>query len=206
VTHRKAIVLPTWLVGVVAEGDAPALPAIGAGAPATHEPARPASQRPESAAGEMERDRHQFQEILAHLADRLRAQHAQDRPPLDALRILAVELGVAIAGRLIHEKIAADAYGIEDIVHGALDRLHVKHGATVLLHPDDLALLERRLGGDLGTLCTDQRVQFRADAVLARGACKVQAGDVSVWSSLQAQLREVRDMLLEGLPMGNQSS
>jgi flagellar biosynthesis/type III secretory pathway protein FliH len=201
VTHRKAVIFPSWLVGAVAAGDA-SHAAIRAGAGATHSATAPAFPRSASAEDEQERDRESFRKLLAHLAEQVRQQHTQERPPLDALRILAVELGVAIAARLVHEAIAADAYGIESLVRGAIERLHGKHAATVHLHPDDLALLERRLGGDHVALHADMPVQFRADANLGRGSCKVQAGDVSVWASLQKQLWEIRERLLEGLPLG----
>jgi flagellar biosynthesis/type III secretory pathway protein FliH len=204
VTHRKAVIFPSWLVGAVAAGGT-SHAAIRAGAAVTHEAPAPPSPSFSSPEDERERDRKAFRTLMAHLAERVQQQHAQERPPLDELRILAVELGIAIAARLVHETIAADAYGIESLVRGAVERLHGKQAATVHLHPDDLALLERRLGGDHVALHADMPVQFRADANLGRGSCKAQAGDVSVWASLQKQLWEIRDRLLEGLPLGEQT-
>jgi hypothetical protein len=204
VTHRKAIILPSWLVGVVAAGAAPTS-AARAGTATTEETSVPALPSSAAPADERERDREAFRTLLADLAEQVRQHRDQDRPPLDALRVLAIELGVAIAARLIHEKIADDAFGIESLVRGAIERLPGQHAAFVYLHPDDLALLEGRLGEDAVAPGADVPVQLRADASLGRGNCKVQAGDVSVWSSLQQQLWEIRDVLLEGLPLREHS-
>jgi flagellar biosynthesis/type III secretory pathway protein FliH len=67
------------------------------------------------------------------------------------------------------------------------------------LHPQDLALLQQRLGGD-DALHAEQAVQLRPDPGLARGDCRVQAGDLGVGSSLHARLAEARDRILEGIP------
>ncbi len=188
--HRKAIVLPARLVGVVAQGtEAPAPPPVVA-------------PRPEPVVSPDERDRAAVRELLAKLTEAVRQlAAARQRLPLDELRQAAVELGMAVAARLIHARIAAGDFGIEQLVRDALDQLPGREPAVVRLHPEDVALLERRLNGDLAVFHADRALRLQPDPTLGRGDCRVQAGDLSVWSSLRAQLAEARALLLEGLPV-----
>jgi flagellar assembly protein FliH len=189
VTQRKAIVLPARLVGVVRAGEAPAPPL------AALQPAPPAPSPPPVVIDRAAQEREQMRQLLARLAARIE-QLSAAQPSIAELQQAAIELGVAIASRLVFHQIAAGAFGIEELVRGALEQLHTKHGAVVHLHPDDLALLRERLG-DLAALHAEQPVQWRADASLTRGDCKVQSGDLGVWSNMQQRLQQARAVLLE---------
>lgn len=195
-SHRKAIVLPARLVGVVRAGGVPVLPPIveaPAAAAAPSAPPEPPSPAP--VADPIAEEREQVRRLLARLTHRI--EHLSTaQPPIAELQQAAIELGVAIAARLVFHQIAAGAFGIEQLVRGALEQLHSKHAAVVHLHPQDLALLRERLG-DLAALHAEQPVQWRPDAGLTRGDCKVQAGDLGVWSSMQQRLQQARALLLE---------
>ena len=67
------------------------------------------------------------------------------------------------------------------------------------LHPDDVALLNRRLG-DGGEIAGKRTVRVVSDGKILRGDCRATVGDVEVWSEIATQLEELRDHLLEGLP------
>jgi flagellar biosynthesis/type III secretory pathway protein FliH len=189
VSHRKAIVLPARLVGVVRTDEA------SIATPPIDMPPAVASTPPD--VDHVAQEREQARQLLARLAARVEQLNAA-RPPIEELRQAAVELGIAIASRLVYHQIAVGAFGIEQLVRGALEQLQTKHAAVVHLHPDDLALLHKRLG-DLAALHAEQPVHWRADARLARGDCKVQAGDLGVWSSMHQRLQQVRAQLLEQL-------
>src|SRR5260221_2318646 len=128
--------LPVGLVGVVQEGALSLLPPTHPGTALTPEPVRPAHRHH----GDAEEEREAFRKLLIGLADAAQRLNAHERQPLEELRQLAIELGVAIAGRLVHEKTAAGEFGIESLVPGAIERVHSKHAVTLRLHPDDLAL------------------------------------------------------------------
>jgi|SRR5947209_8095768 len=183
-SQRKAIVLPARLVGVVRAGEVPVLPPRAESPPASPVVVDHAAQEGE-----------QMRKLLSRLAARIE-QLSAAQPSVEELQHAAIELGTAIASRLVFHQIAAGAFGIEQLVRGALEQLHTKHAAVVHLHPDDLALLQERLG-DLATLHAEQPVQWRADASQARGDCKVQAGELGVWSNMQQRLQQMRSLLLE---------
>jgi flagellar biosynthesis/type III secretory pathway protein FliH len=137
--------------------------------------------------------------VIAQLADAARRLGTQRAQTTAELQRLALELGVAIAARLVHESIEAGAFGIEELVRHALDRLTPEAAATIALHPQDLSLLEQRLGGELTALAPVE-LRFVPDAALDRGACRVESGELTVAANLRQQLTEVYDLLLEALP------
>ncbi len=109
--------------------------------------------------------------------DRLRAE----------MEAAAVELATAVASRLIHKVINAEAFGVQQLVHELTARLEGDRAVTVFLHPDDLKLLRRRAPETGG----GQTIQLKADAALGRGDCRAVSGDVSLISQLRAQLAEL---------------
>ena len=146
-------------------------------------------------------ERERFDKLLTVLERRAAEADAGRRAPLDELARLAIEIGVAAATKLTHAKIAADEFGIETLVRGAIDRLPTRQPVDVTLHPDDLALLQKRLG-DGPEIVANRTVRLVGDAKISRGDVKAAVGDVEVWSELTTQLAELRDRLMEGLPVG----
>ena len=144
-------------------------------------------------------ERERFDRLLTLLERRAAEADAGRRVPLDELARLAIEIGVAAAAKLTHAKIAADEFGIETLVRGAIERLPTRQPVDVTLHPEDLALLQKRLG-DLAEIVGNRTVRFVGDAQIARGDVKTAIGDVEVWSELSTQIAELRDLLMEGLP------
>jgi flagellar assembly protein FliH len=132
---------------------------------------------------------------LRSAAARLGAREAQ---LLGEMRRAAVELAVAVAGRLLRDRALAGQLSIEATVREAVDRLPSRatrdRPVCVHLHPDDLAAVRARAAGEeLAGL------ELRADPALARGSCLAEAGEVSVLAELEAQLAELRRYLLEAV-------
>ena len=144
-------------------------------------------------------DRERIARLLTELERRAAAADVERRVPVEELARIAIELGVALAAKLVHAKIAADEFGIESLVRGAVDRLPTRQPVEVSLHPDDLALLGKHVG-DPAEWIAGRSIRLVSDDRLHRGDCKAAVGDVGVWSELQRQLWELRDLLLEGLP------
>lgn len=193
--HVRAIPLPARL-SAVALGAAVAPPA-----PPEPEP-EPAPPPPEPVALDHERvqallDR--LSSVVADLADK-------QRTPLDEIQQAAVELGMAVAERLIYERIRAGEFGIEAIVQATLDRFPPQASVTVYLHPDDLALLQQRLGEAGDSFFGACRIERIADTAIPRGDCKAQAGELMVWSALRRSLAELREQLLADSPFPREST
>lgn len=110
------------------------------------------------------------------------------------LREAAVELGHAIAAKLMFEEIDRNRFPIANLVHEVVSRLDTSATPIVSLHPDDLALIEQLPaieGQD-----TERSIKYVADSTLARGDCKAKAGEIMVIYELRRQIDEIRRQLL----------
>jgi flagellar biosynthesis/type III secretory pathway protein FliH len=161
----------------------------------------PAESAATIAAAEMARQTHE-RELIAQMLERLNeiaGQLGEQRQQLlHEMKHVAIELAVAVASQAIHAKIQAGDFPIEALTQAAIERLGNAGAVVVHLHPEDLALLERRLGDGRGqTLKSD--IRFEPDGSMNRGDCRADAGEMGVWCKMQSQLEEMRQCLLEGL-------
>ncbi len=81
---------------------------------------------------------------------------------------------------------------IETLVNEALVQIESTHGAVVLLHPDDLRLLERFNGPEEAGAPGQRRIEFKPSTEIPRGGCLVQTR----FGTLDAR-RETRFELLK---------
>jgi flagellar biosynthesis/type III secretory pathway protein FliH len=138
-----------------------------------------------------EEERQRLAAVLAGLTGAARSLEAEHRRRWQEMELAAVELAVAIASRLLHQRLNAGEFGVEALAREVLGRLEGGQQATVFLHPDDLALLRQRLP-DEAALASDHRpVRLAADPALRRGDCRAQAGEVSVLSQVEGQLADL---------------
>ncbi len=146
----------------------------------------------------IEEDRQALRRTLAGLdavAERLETDR---RERIAEWQKVAVELAVTIAAKLVHDRLLSADFAVESMVRDAVARLGPGESVTVRLHPEDLALLERRLDG---APAVPERSNLRlvADATLGRGDCRAEGRDVAVLSELSGQLTEIRRQLLRSL-------
>lgn len=142
-------------------------------------------------------ERTAFENVLAGLHKAAAQIDATYDSMLSEMRQAAVELAIAVAGRLLHDKVDAGDFPLEKVIREVVDRLPTRRKVIVSLHPDDLSLLRQRRG-EKALEAESPVLEFRADARLTRGACKAEAGGVTVLSDLKAQLALLRQELLEG--------
>ncbi len=147
---------------------------------------------------ELARDRELIGATLSRLTDTLRALDERQRQRLAEWQRAAIELGVTIAARLLHDNIRAGEMAIDTVVREAVALLKPDEAATVRLHPLDLALLQNRLG-DEPLFPNRANVQVIAEASLSRGDCRVEGKDTSILSEVGVQLVAMRQRLLESL-------
>jgi flagellar biosynthesis/type III secretory pathway protein FliH len=114
------------------------------------------------------------------------------------MRQAAVELAVAVAGRLLHDKARTGEFPLEELIRNVVEKLPDRRDVIVSMHPDDLSLLRQRLGVE-HLLAEESTTQFRADAGLTRGACRAEASGVTVLSDLEIQLAILRQEMLENV-------
>jgi flagellar biosynthesis/type III secretory pathway protein FliH len=216
--HAATIRLHGPLTGARAINPAEALPpAVLAVAPSallsSPPPEPPPAPVPEPREAEEARRAQEERELIERTLGAVSAAVRDELSRRDAehaeWRKAAAELGVAIAARILHDRISADGFPVEAVVRELVGQA----GAgplTVHLHPQDLELLHRRLGGKpLIRLVGDEtsprppgdaeRITFHADESLGRGDCRVEAKETLVLSGLAEQLEEVRRQLLRSL-------
>ena len=138
------------------------------------------------------------QELFINAVRELKLATQQAQSQLTGLVVqlqeAAVEIGHAVATKLLFEQIDAGNYPIADLVHEVITRLDTTSNVVVKLHPDDLvAIQEFPTIGDDGQ---ESRVRFVADGTLSRGDCRAKAGEITVIYELRRQVDEIRRQLL----------
>jgi flagellar biosynthesis/type III secretory pathway protein FliH len=156
----------------------------------------PTSKPPVDPALREREERKAIEHVLEHLTKSANQFAATYQTMIDEMRQAATELAIAVAGRVVFDKLEAGEFPIEEMVRQALARLPAAPTFTVYLHPDDLALLQRRLADEPLLPTRESPVGMRADASLRRGGCRAEAGEVHVLADLADQLAGLRQHLL----------
>ncbi|MBN1421130.1 MAG: hypothetical protein JXP34_20325 [Planctomycetes bacterium] len=134
---------------------------------------------------------------------------------LAACRRLAEELGARM-GRLVDEArrdllhlavdvarkvVKREVRDVEDTlvanVRKAIDLVGRRHGAVIRIHPDDLAIVERRRPDALGIFREHETFRLEASAEVGRGGCVVESGAGRVDMSIETQLEVIEQALYE---------
>lgn len=144
-------------------------------------------------------ERSAIERTLAGMTDVAEDLRAQQRQRLAEMQQLAVELAITVAGQLVHQRIAAGAFGVESLVQKVVDRLETTQAVTVYLHPDDVTLLEQRLG-EGRPLLENNEYRLVGDPSLGRGDCRAETDEHSIHAHLEQQIADIRKHLLQHLP------
>ena len=169
------------------------------------EPAPTAAPAPEPApepapAAVAREDIELLERLLTNFEDLTDDLHAQQRQRLAEMQRVAIEVAVAVASRLVHQRLEAGDVAVEGLVRQVAERLEPKETLTIYLHPADLALLEQRAKDCQRLLPGAGRLKLMADAALQRGDCRAETGDMSLLLQVDKQLDEMRKHLLDTLP------
>jgi flagellar biosynthesis/type III secretory pathway protein FliH len=140
---------------------------------------------------------------LAEAALELRTHQQQFRAEMQEA---TVKLSLAVASRLIHEKLEAGEFNLGALVREVVERLGTRHAVKVHLHPADLALLRKQLPDPSEVAWGHHKLEFCSDPLVGRGGCRADAGDVSVLSQLDLQIAELQQNLLRSVTCGPSES
>lgn len=151
--------------------------------------------RPDPARQERD-ERQALDQVLEQLRKAAGQFAARHEALLDEMRQAAIELAIAVAGRVVFDKLHAKDFPIEEMVRQAVARLPAAPTLAVYLHPDDLALLKILLADKPFQPSRDANVRLEADASLRRGGCRAEAGEIHVLADLADQLAGLRQHLL----------
>lgn len=109
----------------------------------------------------------------------------------------ALKLGVAIAETILRHSLGADARGLASRIELALGRLADRGPLRLWLAPCDLEVLRSRVEPDLNRVADQAPIELDADAELAAGEFRLQAGPAEVDARLEEMLRSVREELAD---------
>ena len=149
-------------------------------------------------ARELSADRERVEVATQEIRRAITAFREDQAHRLGEMQRVAFELAATMATRFLHERVTAGDFPVETKVRDMLDQIEQGTPATVYLNPDDLKLLEARLGGE--PLLPDRSdVRLARDPSLGRGACRVESSEAVLLSDLTRDLQEIRDELLRSL-------
>ena len=104
----------------------------------------------------------------------------------------AVELALALAEQIVGGAIDVAPERVVDVVRGALRRLTDRHRVTILVHPDDVELVNQALEdlrSDLGGI---EHGVIQADRRIERGGAIVQTVEGAIDAEISSQLEKAR--------------
>jgi flagellar biosynthesis/type III secretory pathway protein FliH len=110
----------------------------------------------------------------------------------------AVELAMATATRLLHDRVVSGEFPVEEKVREMAAQLQEDGPIVVRLNPADLQLLEDRLGGE-PLLPGRDDPRIIPDPTLARAECRVEGREGMLLADVTRELTEIREQLLKDL-------
>lgn len=136
---------------------------------------------------------------LAAALSALEAAHAEvialREATAEAVERDAVELAVQLAEKIVAGALDADAERVLDVVRGALRRLSERRRVTVLVHPDDLELVQAAAAGFASELGGIEHCEVQSERRLARGGAVVRTDEGQVDASIETQLARARELV-----------
>jgi hypothetical protein len=197
VVFEATIPVGKRLLGI-AVGDGPILEIAPPATAAT--PVAAPIPEPEPPRGPSGEDIAFMERLLANFEELTNDLRAQQRQRLVEMQRVAIEVAVAVASRLVHQRLEAGDFSVDGLVRQVAERLEAKDALTIHLHPADLSLLEKQAGDCRRLLPGDGNLKLIADASLNRGDCRAETGDMSLVLKVDQQLDEMRKHLLDILP------
>ena len=140
-----------------------------------------------------------LRQMMSGIGEAIQELELRRQNSLQELQQVAIELAIEIAAALVHDKVQRDEFPVEKQVEAIVNELGSQAAVTLKMHPDDLSLLNRRLDGREAPWNDKTDLTLVADASLARGECRAEAGDFGMMANLEQQLTEIRKQLLENM-------
>ncbi len=111
----------------------------------------------------------QIETTFAAIDEKLLEIERRRQDSLVEMQQAAVELAISIASRLVHEKIEAGDFAVEELVGQLLKRCEGRGPAVIRLHPADLKLLKERSQGRRPPWLDQETYTLAADVTLGTG-------------------------------------
>ncbi len=118
----------------------------------------------------------------------------------------AIELGVALAGKILAGSLQARPELVVEVVQGALRRVAGQRTITVLLNPSDLDCVSSALGEARTRAGSADICDLQADQRVEAGGAVVRTAEGEVDVRVETQLERAREVVFAELSGGGRSS
>jgi len=118
---------------------------------------------------------------------------------LESLEPQVVELAGLITGRVLQREAKIDPELIHSTVKRALACIADRQRLRLQVHPDDLEALRRHKITLLEDFSGIEELEIEASEEVSRGGCVVESGHMQVDARLEVLLKNVLDVLAEGI-------
>jgi flagellar assembly protein FliH len=132
---------------------------------------------------------------LAALSGAASALEARGDASVAALSEQAAELALAVAEQVLCGALAVDAGRVVDVCRGALRRLADRTKVTVLVNPEDLAVLSAEVDALSAQLGGIERFEVQADRRIDRGGVVVRTDQGEIDATIVTQLARAREIV-----------
>ena len=134
---------------------------------------------------------------LEAVAEAERQIRAREEDFLRAAERSAVELGLAIAEKIVGAAVSARPETVLDVVGGALLRTATRHRLVIEVNPEDLELVSESAEGLAARLGGVQRLDVVAERRIERGGCIVRTEEGEIDARIGSQLERLGELMTE---------
>ena len=161
-------------------------------------PAKPQEVLDEAPTGEQPNiDQEAIVEVLRQINYEINELETRRKASLNELQMVALELAIALAEKIVHQKIEQGEFGFENILLESIQRLDQPAKVTVWSNDQDVALIRNAINDS--AVAADLHIEFKSDSRLNRGDCRIETGETGLISTIDWQMDQLRKALLEGL-------
>ena len=136
---------------------------------------------------------------LAALAEAVSGMEIAQAEAAERLEREAVELGFALAEKVLAGAIAVEPARVIESVRGALRGLLDRERVIVLVNPDDLELVQGAIDGLRGSLGGIEHCVVEAERRVRRGGCVVRTPEGDVDAGVDTKLARAREVVEQQL-------
>jgi flagellar assembly protein FliH len=124
---------------------------------------------------------------------------AQQAEAAEALERRAVELGLALAGKILAGALEVEPERVLESVRGALRGIVERERITVLVNPEDLELVRSAMDDVRQSLGGIEHCEVQAERRVARGGCIVRTPVGDVDARVETKLERAREVVASAL-------
>lgn len=133
------------------------------------------------------------------MGEALRELHETCGQMADEIERDAVELALALASKLVAGALEAQPERVIDVVRGALRRVADRRRIVVLVDPEDMEVVSGAVGELQAQAGGIELCDVQADRRVGRGGAVVRTAEGEIDATVETQLQQARELMLEAL-------